>query len=197
MYCKSHSLLLFFSLACRSASSTLSRNTSGRTLSVRRVGGEINVFLRSGAHIEGRHIHELGSDTNVTLTDQDTGVVDGLGETLLVHLGLQTSFQQLLSSQLQDEIEFELFIRQKTITAHASEEGSSLENTLGIIGLEGKKSTGSLTQLGQGVLNAPDFALTTEAVFTNELELGVETFLLVRTTRRLERLAVCGEKKER
>jgi hypothetical protein len=58
--------------------------------------------------------NQLGSDTNVALTDQDTSVVNGLGgKTLLVDLGLQTSIEQLLSRQLRDLIELELVVRQQ------------------------------------------------------------------------------------
>jgi hypothetical protein len=46
-------------------------------------------------------------------------------------------------------------------------------------------------------LYPPDFALAAKAVFTDQFELGIETFLLVRTTGRLERLAVCIEKEDR
>jgi hypothetical protein len=129
----------------------------------------------------------------MALADQDTGVVDRLGKTLLVHLSLKTSFQQLLGSQLKDEIELEFFIREKSVATHASEESSSFENTLGIIRFQSQQSTGSLTELGQSVLYPPDFALAAKAVFTDQFELGIETFLLVRTTGRLERLAVCIE----
>jgi hypothetical protein len=184
--------LLFFvstSTGCL-AGSTLSGNTSRSTLSVRGVGGEINVFLRSGTHVKGRNVHELTAHTDVALTDQDTGVVDSLGKTLLVHLGLKTSFQQLLGSQLQDEIELKFLVGEKSIATHASKERSTLENTLGIIRFQGQQSTGSLTQLGQSVLNPPDFALAAQAVFTDQFELGIKTFLLVRTTGSLERLAV-------
>merc|ERR1719199_2195308 len=71
-----------------------------------------------------------------------------------------------------------------------AEEGCSLENALGVLGVEGEEGTGGLTELGEGVLDAPDLALAAEAVLSDELELGIEAFLLVRTTGRLEGLAV-------
>ena len=37
---------------------------------------------------EGGDVHQLLPHADVALADQDTGVVDGLGQGLLVHLGL-------------------------------------------------------------------------------------------------------------
>jgi hypothetical protein len=67
------------------------------------VGGvdcEIDMFLPGSPDIEGRYVNELASNANVALPDQDTSMMDGLGQTLLVNLGLETTFQQLLSAQL-------------------------------------------------------------------------------------------------
>ena len=79
-----------------SGGSTLLGNTSGRSLSVRRVDREINVLFRRSSDVERRNGNELGADADVTLSDQDTGVVDRLGKALLVDLGLESAFQQLL-----------------------------------------------------------------------------------------------------
>ena len=66
----------------------------------------------------------------------------------------------------------------------------ALEDTLRVLRVEGKKLTGSLTDLREGELDAPDLLLAAEAVLTAESELLVEALLLERTTRRLEGLAV-------
>ena len=80
--------------------------------------------------------------------------------------------------ELQNEIELELILGQKTVAIHATKECGTLENTFGIFGIEGEKSTCGLSELGQGILTAPDFALASEAVLAHELELGVEALLL-------------------
>ena len=149
------------------------------------------MLLRRSADVEAGDVDELVADADVTLTDEDAGVVDGLGEALLVDLGLKTTLEELLGGELEDGIEVELVIRQETVARHATEEGGTLEDALGILGIEREESTGGLAELGQGVLDAPDLALAAEAVLTDELELGVEALLLVGTAGRLEGLAVC------
>ena len=165
--------------------------TAGGALAVGGVGGEVDVLLGGSPNVERRDVDKLVSDADVALTDQDAGVVDGLGEALLVDLGLQAALKELLGGKKQDGIEVELVVREESVTGHAAEEGCSLENALGVLGVEGEEGTGGLTELGEGVLDAPDLALAAEAVLSDELELGIEAFLLVRTTGRLEGLAVC------
>ena len=146
--------------------------------------------------VERRNVHKLVAHTDVALTDKDTGVVDALGETLLVHLGLEASLQQLLCGELKDEIKLELVIGQQTIPAHATEEGSSLEDTFGILGVKRQQGTGGLTKLGKSVLDTPDLALAPKPVLSHELQFGIKTFLLVRTTGSLEGLAVCANQEK-
>ena len=47
------------------------------------------MLLRVDTDEERRNVHKLLPHTNVALADEDTGVVDGLRQRLLVHLGLQ------------------------------------------------------------------------------------------------------------
>jgi hypothetical protein len=132
----------------------------------------------------------LSSNTDVTLTDKNTGVVDGLGETLLVNLGLQTTFKQLLGGKLKNEIEFELIIGKETVTAHTTKKGSSLEDALRILGVKGEQCTGNLTELGKSILHTPDLTLAPKTILSYKLELSIKTFLFVRTTRGLVGLPV-------
>lgn len=46
------------------------------------------MLLRVETNDEGGDVDNLLADTDVTLTDQDTGVMDGLSETEFVDLGL-------------------------------------------------------------------------------------------------------------
>jgi hypothetical protein len=148
------------------------------------------VLLTGRSNVERWSVDQLGSNTNVALTNQDTGVVNALGKSLFVHLGLETSLQQFLSRQLKDEIQFELIVGKETITLHSAHEGSSLEHSLGVLGIEGKKGTGSLSELGKSILDTPDFTLASKAVLSDELEFGVEAFLFVWATGCLEGLTV-------
>jgi hypothetical protein len=166
--------------------STLSGNTSRSSLSVGRVDGKVNVLFRSRSHIKGWNGDQLGSNTDVALSDQDTGVVDGLGKALLVNLGLKTALKQLLGSQLKDGIQLEFIISQKSVSVHTTKKGRTLEDSLRILGVQGQQHTGGLSQLGQGVRHWPDFALATESVLSNKTKFGIQSFLFEWSTRSLE-----------
>lgn len=107
------------------------------------------------------------SYTDVTLTDENTSVVDGFGKALFVDLGLKTAFQKLLGGKLKNVIKLKLVIGEKTVTRHPSEKGGSLKDTLRILRVKGEKGTGGLSEFGQSVLDPPDLALASESVFTN------------------------------
>jgi hypothetical protein len=148
------------------------------------------VFLRGSSDIEGRNVNKLASNTDVALTDQDTGVVDGLGQTLLVNLGLETAFQQLLGCQLKDGIQLEFVISEQSIPAHAAKHSGTLKDSGGILGFQCQQSTSGLSQLSKGILNTPDFTLTAKSILSDKFKFGIQTFLFVRSARRLERLAI-------
>lgn len=59
----------------------------------------------------------------------------------------------------------------------------TFEETLGFLLVEGEQLTSGLTDLGQGVLDPPDFTLVTKTVFTDEFQLLVQTGLLEGATR--------------
>jgi len=185
---------LLLIISCSSpGSSALSSNASRLALSIRRVDGEINVLLGTGTNIERRNIDKLRSNTNVTLTDQNTSMVHRLRKSLLVHLGLETSLKKLLGGELKDGIEIELVISEEPVTAHTTKKSSSLENTLRVLGVKGEEDTSSLTKLRKCELHTPDLTLTPKSVLSDKLELGVKTFLLERTTRSLISFAVVTE----
>jgi hypothetical protein len=164
-----YSFCLFFLVSggC-TRSSTLLGNTSRSTLSIWGVHREINVLFGRSPDVERWNIHKLTSNTDMTLPDEHTGVVDGLGQSLFVNLRLKTAFQQLLGRKLKDGIEFQLIIREQTVTAHSSQHGGTLEDPLGVLWVKGQKGTGRLTKLGQGILDTPDFALAAESVLSHK-----------------------------
>jgi hypothetical protein len=132
----------------------------------------------------------LSANTDVTLADEDTGVVDRLGKTLLVNLCLQTTLKQLLGGKLKNEIEFKLIIGEEAITVHTTKKSGTLEDTLGILGVEGEQCTSNLTELGQGILHTPDLTLAPKTILSYQLELSIETLLFEWTTRGLVGLPV-------
>jgi len=54
------------------------------------------------------------------------------------------------------------------------------EQPPGILLFHGEQDTGRLPDLGQGQLDPPDLTLVLQSIFTNELELLVQTGLLKR-----------------
>lgn len=152
--------------------------------------GEVDVSFAVGADKEGWHVDELLADTDVTLADQGTGVVDGLGHAGAEDQGLQTALQQLLGGQLQHEVQLLLVFGQQLVAQHAAQQGFTFEHALGVLLVQGQQSPGGLTDLREGKLHAPDFALATETVLAAELQLLVDTFLLEGTTGGARRGAV-------
>jgi hypothetical protein len=137
----------------------LPANTTRTSTSEWRAKGEIDVLLRIETNDEGWDVDDLLANTDVSLADEDTGVVDGLGETELVDTGLQTTLQEILNLQGQHVIELHAGLVEDTDTDKTANEGVSFEKTLWVLLVEGKKLTGGTTNLGQGELDTPDLTL--------------------------------------
>ena len=109
------------------------------------------------------------SAPNVPLPDQDTGVVDGLSQTALEDLGLETTLQEVLNLERQDVIETHARLVEHTDTDETTNQGVTLEKTLGVLVIELEQLTGCTTNLGKNETNAPDLALVAETVLACEL----------------------------
>lgn len=83
----------------------------------------------------------------MSLSNQNTGVVDGLGKTELQNLSLKTTLHETLSGKLKNIIERVLLLGHKTESLQTADERRSLEEALGVLGIKGEKSTGSLTKI--------------------------------------------------
>ena len=103
------------------------------------------------------------------LPDQDARVVDGLRETALEDLGLETTLQEVLDLERQHVIETHAALIEHTDADEPADEGVTLEETLRVLGVELEQLTRGTTNLGQDEANAPDLALVAEAVFAGEL----------------------------
>jgi hypothetical protein len=110
---------------------------------------------------------------DVPLPDEDTGVVDGLGETALEDLGLQPALQEILDLEGKHVIETHAGLVEDTDTDETADEGVTLEETLGVLVVELEELTGGTTDLGEGEGDTPDLALVAKTVFTGELGWGV------------------------
>jgi len=146
------------------------------------VEGKVNVLLTVCADQERGNVNDLLSDANVSLSDEDTCVVDGLGVTELEDDGLESSLQKVLDLEGKNEIELVLVLREDSVTVESSHESASLKKSLGVCLVHGKKLSGSTTNVRDGLLYSPYFSLVSQTELSDKLELLVETFLLKRTS---------------
>ena len=87
------------------------------------------------------YVDDLLSNSNVTLLDEDTGMVDGFGETKLVDTGLQAAFKEIFDFEGEHVIELHARFIEHTDTDETSNEGVAFEETLGIFFIECEELT--------------------------------------------------------
>lgn len=78
---------------------------------------------------------------DVSLSDQNTSVVDGLGQTELVDASLETTLQEVLNAQGKDVIESHAGLVEHTDTDQTANQGISFEQTLRVFLVEGEQLT--------------------------------------------------------
>merc|ERR1711998_726439 len=149
------------------------------------VQGELDVGLRLDTHHERGNVHNLAAHTDVTLTDQHTGVVDGLGQATLEHEGLEATLHEVLEGERQHIIQTLLVLIEDPVADHAAHEGLTLEDTLWVLLVLGQQDTSSGTDLGEGETHTPDLLLVLQAILADQLKLSIETLLLERAARGL------------
>jgi hypothetical protein len=106
---------------------------------------------------------------DVSLPNKSPRVVNALCQTTLKDLCLQSSLQEILYLEGQHVIETHAGFVEHTDPHQAANDGVTLEETLGILGVKLEKLSGSTTDFGEGEGNTPDFALVAKAVLTSEL----------------------------
>merc|ERR1719499_447421 len=153
-------------------------DTAGTSSSEGRLQAEVNVLLGVEPDDEGGDVDHLFPHPDVSLSDEDSGVVDGLGQTQLEDLGLQTTLQKVLNLQTENIIQLHLALVQHSDPHQTSEESITLEQSPGVLLLQGQQLSGGRPDLGQGVLHPPHFSLVPQPVLADELELLVEPGLL-------------------
>lgn len=101
--------------------------------------------------------------------------MNGFGESKLEDLGLEAPFQEVLNLEAEHVIELHASLIEDTDTDQATQECVTLEQSAGILVLKGQEVTGGLSDLGQGVLDPPDLTLVFQAIFTDQLQLLVQS----------------------
>lgn len=133
------------------------------------------MLLRIKSDDERRDVDDLLSDSDVSLSDQDSGVVDRLGKTKLVNAGLQSALQEIFDLEGKHVIELHAGFVEDTHSDQSSNEGVTFEESLWVLLLESQELTSSTSNLGQSKLDTPDLSLVSQTIFTDDLEFGVET----------------------
>jgi len=165
-------------------------DTTRTSTSEGRVHGVVEVLLRLQSDDEGWDVDHLLADTDVTLPDEDTSVVNRLGEARLEDLGLQPPLQEILNLEGQHVIQPHPGVVEHADADETTDKGVTLEEALGVLVVELEELTSRTTDLGEGQGDTPDLSLVAETVLSGELELGIETSGLVRTTGNLVGLGV-------
>lgn len=84
---------------------------------------------------------------DVPLADENTGVVDGLGEAELVDAGLEAALKEVLDAESQDVIELHARLVEDTNAHETADKGVTLEEALGILLVEREQRTAPSQQL--------------------------------------------------
>ena len=100
------------------------------------------MLLGVEADHERGDVDDLLADADVALLDQDTGVVDRLGEAKLVDASLETALQEVLNLQGKDVIELHAGLVEDTDAHKTANQGVTLEQALGVLLIESKELTG-------------------------------------------------------
>jgi len=77
----------------------------------------------------------------VSLLDEDTSVVDRLGETELVDTSLEAALEEILNLEGENVIQSHARLVEDTDTYETADQGVTLEETLGVLLVQGKKVT--------------------------------------------------------
>ncbi len=96
----------------------------------------------------------------------------------MVDPGLQSLVQKFVESETQNVIELEFLIGEETVSMHSVEECSALEQSSGVFLFESEQLSGCLSEAGEEEMDSPDLSLVLEAVFADQLQFVIDSFLL-------------------
>ena len=149
--------------------------------------GQIDLFLRGSPHQKLRCIDQVLAHLDVTLVDQNTGLMNALGlETFLVDSSLQSLVQKFIESQTQNVIEFEFLIGEQTVSVHSVKKGSSFEESSRIFLFKSEQLSGGLSEFGEQEMDSPYLSFVLEAVLADELQFVIDSFLFEGSSRCFE-----------
>ena len=87
---------------------------------------------------------------------------------------IQRSFQEILAFEAQNVIQLDSVFVKDSNTDQTTQKCVTFEETTGILVLQGEQVTGSFADLGQSVLDPPDFTLVFQSRFANKFQLLIK-----------------------
>jgi hypothetical protein len=103
--------------------------------------GKVFCKTSPSSDIAAEHSAGVSNVPDVSLPDENTGVMDALGETELVHTSLKATFQEVFDLQGEHVIELHAGFVEDTDTDETANEGIAFEEALGVFLVEGEQLT--------------------------------------------------------
>jgi len=130
----------------------------------------------------------------VSLPDKNPSVMDRLSHSRFEHKSLKTTLEKILNSESQNIIELVLCFIKQTMLEHSPQKSFTLKDPTRILLIQGQKGSSIVTDTAKSVLNPPQLSLAAKTILSDELQLGIQTLLLVWTTGLLEGFAIVSVK---
>jgi len=108
------------------------------------------VFLRIKADDERGHVDDLLPDADMSLSDEDAGVVYALGETGFEDLCLEAAFEEIFDLEREDVVETHAGLVEDADADEAADEGVAFEEALWVLVVEFEKFAGCAADFGEG-----------------------------------------------
>ena len=105
----------------------------------------------------------------MSLSDQNTSMMNTLRQPTLKHSRLQPSLQEIFDFKSQHVIESHASLVEHTDTDQSTDKSITLEKSLGVLSLELEELKGGTTNLGEDEGDTPDLTLVAQAVLAGEL----------------------------
>jgi hypothetical protein len=133
--------------------------------------GHLNMLFRGDSDHERWNVNHLLTNSDVSLSDQNSGMMDGVSEFLLSDEGLESSFHELVEGKTENIIKLSFVLLEETKSDHSSKEGITFEKSSWISLVQSHEASSSLSDFGEGELDSPCFSLASKTVLADNSEL--------------------------
>ena len=153
-----------------SSSSLLSLYSSKFVCFENRSWSNLNVLFRWNSYHEWRNVNKLLSDGNMSLSYQNSCMMNWICELSLWNKSLKSSLHELVKSQTKNVIELSFVFFQQTELYNSSNEGISFKLSSWVRFLEGEELSCGLSDFCKKELDSPDFSFIFESVLTDDFQ---------------------------